>query len=231
MLDKKVLPCHNNTRKVASMTKYIGDKYNRLTVVEFSHRDKNHHHHYKCRCDCGNESIVGISSLRSGHTKSCGCLNIDNITKHGMCKTRIYNIYHVMIKRCYNKNIKHYQNYGARGIGVCPEWRESFVVFKDWAFANGYTDRLTLDRIDNDGNYCPENCRWATMKEQSANKRAPRSNTSGTLGVGWDKTSNKWRASANNTTIGRFKTKEEAAIARNEYIKENNLPHKLSEIR
>lgn len=127
-----------------------------------------------CKCDCGNDHITTISALTIGECKSCGCLSSEMIkkarTKHGMCGTRIYRAWRNMKDRCSNPNTPRYKDYGARGITVCEEWN-NFESFYEWAKLCGYNDNLTLDRIDNDKGYCPENCRWITMEQQQYNKR------------------------------------------------------------
>lgn len=130
---------------------------------------------WACKCDCGNTCIVAGSSLRRGHTQSCGCYHREragaaNVT-HGMYSTRLYRIWQHMKARCGDLSGKHYPNYGDRGIEVCTEWINSFELFCEWALANGYSESLTIDRIDPNGNYEPSNCRWLTMKGQGNNKR------------------------------------------------------------
>lgn len=130
-----------------------------------------------CKCDCGNETITSGGRLVIGITRSCGCLKFVgyNWIHEGSC-TRIYNIWQSMKQRCQNKNAQAYKNYGGRGITVCPEWlgESGFENFRDWSFSNGYADNLTIDRINNDGNYEPSNCRWVDMKTQSNNRRGNR---------------------------------------------------------
>lgn len=154
-----------------------GQRFGRLLVREYV-GSENKRSMWLCVCDCGKEKVISSKNLLTNGIKSCGCLKDKGYTKgdvvQGACGDRLYRVYKSMIHRCYYPNEEMYKNYGGRGIRVCDEWLNSFAIFKEWALNNGYDKnapfgKCTLDRIDVNGNYEPNNCRWADMKTQLNN--------------------------------------------------------------
>lgn len=150
-----------------------GNKYGRLTVLKLAVDERGKKKKWLCKCDCGNKVIVSGSNLRSGHSSQCKQCALAELAekkiKHGGTKTKLYYVWRGMITRCGDKSARAYMRYGGRGICVCKEWQD-FGKFRDWALSNGYSDGLEIDRVDNDGNYEPSNCRWVNKQRNANNK-------------------------------------------------------------
>ena len=210
MRNGTITACKNCRRTLKDLT---GQKFGYLTVINEIGPDKNRNIVWKCQCDCGKIIHVFAQNLIRNHTISCGCYNSKSIKernfKHGQATRKstnqIYYSWSCMLKRCYNPNEQNYHNYGGRGIKVCKRWWKFKNFYKD--MGNTYKQGLTLERIDNDGDYRPSNCKWATRQEQSWNKRNIK-------GCYWDKRRKKWIShiciNYKQIYLGAFDTEEEA---------------------
>jgi len=158
------------------MRNLTGMRFGRLVVQSFNHTERSgkkaYHYFWNCKCDCGKTVSTRADALNAGRTISCGCYQVERRikanTKHGKCHTRLHRIWTGMKQRCYNPNSNGYKNYGGRGIKVCEKWLNNFSNFYHWALTSGYSENLTIDRIENDEDYSPDNCQWTTLEKQQA---------------------------------------------------------------
>jgi len=160
----------------------VGERFGKLIVVEYigfewdeKCEQKYKKYNYYCQCDCGNKKVAIRHHLKCGNTRSCGCLKYEVVnkgnTRHGLKDEKLYGVWNSIKNRCYNPHVEAYHNYGGRGVEVCDKWKNDFLSFYNWAMSNGYKKGLSIDRINNDGNYEPVNCRWVDSQTQNENTR------------------------------------------------------------
>lgn len=210
------------------MGKFIdltGQRFGKLVVQKRSSvNTKDGRPQWICQCDCGHTTIVSGHNLREGITKSCGCGHKRINLKHGYLvdgkKDRLYRVWAGIKQRCSNPKNKSYNNYGGRGIKMCSEWRESYPRFREWAYQNGYAEGLQIDRINNDGNYEPSNCRFVSPTANAQNRRVPKNNTSGYSGIEYRPKQHDYRVVISvggvHQHVGLYASLEEAVAARKE---------------
>jgi hypothetical protein len=199
---------------------------------------KKKYHFAIYKCYCGNTFRCQTSHFNSGHTTSCGCYQVkvttDRCFKHGMSNTKIFYVWANMITKCYNKKYKQYKDYGGRGIKMCNEWLHDSTAFINWAMSHGYKEGLQINRINNDGNYEPSNCKFSDRPEQTQNTRLLMvTNTSGYRGV--SRKHNKWVVqigwNRKKYKLGSFDVLEKAAQVYNDFVVKNNTYHPLNIIK
>ena len=225
-------------------SRVLGNKYERWTVIDdLIYWGKGKQRKVLCQCSCPDKTtrLVGLSQLNDKTSRSCGCLQrevtISRNLKHGFSKRNgrdpLYDLWGNMLNRCYNENNKSYDNYGGRGISVCDKWRYSASLFINWCLENGWQEGLTIDRINNDGNYNQSNCRFITRKTNNSNRRRRVSTKTMIRGVyfsNWDGNfySNLVHNGKRLFYESGFPTAQDAALARDKFIIKEGLPHKLN---
>ena len=202
-------------------TDLTGQRFGRLVVLKYISRSKeNRYGKWMCKCDCGNVTFVTACHLNDGHTSSCGCYRRDytgnSHRTHGLTGSKLDSAYYNMMQRCYREKDDHYASYGGRGIEVCEEWRNKEngkMNFFKWAWENGYEEGLSIERIDVNGNYCPNNCKWIPLSDQKKNMR-PKQHKYGYPGIYQRKDNGKYAAyikiNGMQMTVGTFDTAEQA---------------------
>lgn len=201
-----------------------GKVFGQLTVVRDSpERDSSKYVKWLCLCECGNSSLVSSGYLRNGRITSCGCSGDGLLEMHGLSDDPLYTVWTLMKKRCYSINNINYDRYGGRGIKICASWLNSFTAFYT-DVVTGYKSGLELDRIDNDGDYAPDNVRWVTHQQNSMNTASRKNTSSKYKGVYWNKGKDKWctgiMKDGKKKHIGYFTSEDDAALAYNEAAKE-----------
>lgn len=221
-------------KKDLRKTIFAGDIFGLYKVIKIlPYKNKHNQHLALCECECGTIREIELKRLGSGKATNCGCLrkisNINRCTTHNKTHTRIYRIYANIKTRCFNKNHHSYKYYGEKGITICSEWNNDFNAFYDWAIKSGYSEKLSIDRIDCNKGYTPTNCRWANANTQAANIGLKSNNKTGYAGV--FKQGETYIANISyqrkRIHLGSFRNIEDAVKKRNEYIKQNNLPHPI----
>ena len=181
----------------------------------------------RCKCNCGRITNPGKKYISGHHSR----INHPNYS-HGLTQHKLHPIWKSMRQRCYNTNAKQYEDYGGRGIRVCIRWRRSFKLFYNWAIKNGYKEGLSINRIDNDGNYTLDNCNFVTREYNNLNQRIRKDNKTGYTGIYFFKRYSKYgsviQTRKKRKFLGYYKTVKQAVVARDQYILNNNLPNKLS---
>ena len=205
----------------------VGTRYHMLTILREVAGKKGTT--VECQCECGNVTTAAFSDVRRGNTKSCGCLKQTISITHGASHTKLYHVWDAMVQRTSNPNNKKFSYYGARGITVCDSWKSSFSTFQQWALAHGYQEGLTIERTDPDKGYSPDNCVWASRNVQMANRRKRGVSPSKYIGV-QQTPHGKWlaRVMYNGKRLLHHlaDTEMEAVKIRDQFIKENGLPHR-----
>jgi len=210
-----------------------GRRFVHITAISIVGKCSSGSYIWACKCDCGKEFTTPSYCLLSGNKTSCGCFHPDSVTPTGYSRTILYKRYSNMMERCYNYSSISFKNYGGRGITVCDEWKKSPLKFIEWSKNNGFHKKLQIDRINNDGDYSPNNCRWTTSTINNHNSRFIKStNKTGYTGVSFWKEHQKYYSELKHYKIrynlGSFDTPEEAAIVRDAFIVNNNFNRKLN---